>query len=62
MSHVVVDEVDTMEAIHKDMYVMIDFLCVGQCWPYSVYFYSKNILKSWESFCCLYVVELALNS
>ena len=29
MPYVVVDEVDAMEAIHKAMYVMIDFICVG---------------------------------
>ena len=30
MSYVVVDEVDAIEAIRKDMFVMIDFLCVGK--------------------------------
>ena len=31
MSYVVVDEVDTIEAIRKVMYIVIDFLCVGKC-------------------------------
>ena len=30
VSYVVVDEVDSIEALHKDMYVVIDFLCVGK--------------------------------
>ena len=30
-SYVVVDEVDAIEAIRKDMTVVIDFLCVGKC-------------------------------
>ena len=29
-SYMVVDEVDAIDAIRKDMYVMID-LCVGKC-------------------------------
>ena len=27
---VVIDGVDTIEAIRKDMYVVVDFLCVGK--------------------------------
>jgi hypothetical protein len=30
-SYVVVDEIDAIEAIRKDMYVVIDFLCVDKC-------------------------------
>ena len=30
-SYEVVDEVDAIDAIRKDMYVVIDFLCVGKC-------------------------------
>ena len=30
-SYVVVDEVDAIEAIREDMYVVIKFLCVGKC-------------------------------
>ena len=30
-SYVVVNEVDAIEAICEDMYVMINFLCVGKC-------------------------------
>ena len=34
--YVVVDEVEAIEAICEDMYVMINFLCVGKCQPYSI--------------------------
>ena len=36
VSYMVVDEVDAIEATCKDMYVMIDFLCVGKCLPNSI--------------------------
>ena len=29
--YVVVDDVDANEAIHEEMYVVINFLCVGKC-------------------------------
>ena len=31
MSYMIVDEVDVIEAIREDLYVVINFLCVGKC-------------------------------
>ena len=30
-SYVVVDEVDVIKAIRKDVYVVINLLCIGKC-------------------------------
>ena len=31
VSYMIVDKVDVIEAIREDLYVVINFLCVGKC-------------------------------